>query len=107
MRHAEWKKLLDDPVVLKAQEALKMAQKELAIDGFWKDKVTHLAICPDPNRKKVLQLLVTDLAFVPLGLPPLTRREIAWDAIANASSEEAKALVLAGIGELHPKRFQP
>ena len=31
MRLAEWKKLLVDPVVLKAQQALKMAQKALDI----------------------------------------------------------------------------
>src|SRR5689334_10582289 len=102
MRHAEWKKLQADPVVLKAREALKMAQRELVADAFWQDKATHLTIFPDPNRKKMFQLLVTGAAFAPLGQPPMTQREIAWDKIADASPEEAKALVLAVILRLRP-----
>jgi hypothetical protein len=102
VRHADWKILQKDPVVLKAQEALKRVQQELASDAFWKDSVTHLAIFPDPNRTNVLQLIVTDFALIPLGQPPLTRREIAWEEMDKATQEEAEALVLAGIRKFRP-----
>lgn len=102
MRHAEWKKLMGDPVVLKAREALRMAKEELASNPVWKQKITHLSIFPDASRKKGHLFLIADLAFALPGQTLRTRHEIAWDAIANADPEQAKAIVLAEIRKFNP-----
>ena len=102
MRHIEWKKLQADPIVLKARQALKMAQEELAADAFWKERVLQLIIFPDPDRKNIFCLLPTDFTFMSGERHPTGRREIAWDKIADASLEEAKALVIEGILKFYP-----
>lgn len=104
MRHAEWKKLLRDPVAIKAREALRVVKEELASNPVWKQHLAHVAIFPDANRKQGHLFLLADLALALPGQTPATRREIAWDAIANADSEEAKALVLAEIKKFTPTR---
>jgi hypothetical protein len=102
MRHAEWKKLLVNPIVLKAQEALRMAKEELALDPLWKQSASRFHIFPDASRKKGLFLLESDFAPGSSGQAPMTRSEIAWDSIANADPEEAKAIVLAAIMKFTP-----
>lgn len=100
MRHLEWKKLQGHPVVVKAREALRMAQEELSEDPAWKEQVTHLSIFPDSMQKNVLYLLVTDFAYVTFGQPPLFKRKISWEEMAIVSSEEAKAMIIAEIKQL-------
>jgi hypothetical protein len=102
MRHAEWKKLLRDPVVLKAKEALRMAKEELASDPACKQKMTPFVIFPDASRKKRPLLLAVDFAYALPGQAPLTRHEIAWETIANANLEEAKEIVLAAMRKFPP-----
>lgn len=102
MRHIEWKKLQADPTVLKARQALKMAQEELVADAFWKERALHLIIFPDPDRKKMFCILPTDFSFMLGERHPPGRSEIAWDKIADASQEEAKSLILEGILKFYP-----
>ena len=96
------KKLLVNPIVLKAQEALRMAKEELALDPVWKQRASRFHIFPDASRKKGLFLLEAEIVWGPSGQTPMTRYEIAWDAIANADPEEAKAIVIAAIMKFTP-----